>query len=307
MDYFFSFNKYLKEQFNDRLWRIPLSTGYPCPNRLNGKTGCTFCNETSFIPRYLKDDDTLDNQIERGIKFFSKRYKVNNFYGYFQYNTSTFGPVDELIAKYEKVLSLECMKGLIISTRPDYITIEIVDKINNLYYKYKKDIWIELGLQSIYDRTLSRINRGHTYDDFKIANKLIKESENIKTSIHIIIGLPGETEKMIEEGIAKLFKENKIDGIKFRLLEILPNTLMEDDFNNNSDDFLKFTFDSYCKLLARLIEVIPENVVIMRLVNFKSLEILSNGQKNISKREVLEAINRELEGRGSRQGALYKL
>ena len=305
MLHYYSFSQYLKKEYNKRIWRIPLSTGYPCPNRINGKTGCTFCDGKSFLPFYLQKNELLEDQIKKGIQAFSKRYKVNYFYGYFQENTNTYGPVDELIKKYETVLLLDNVKGLIVSTRPDYINLEIIEKISSLNKKYKKDIWMELGLQSICDKTLERIERNHTYKDFKDAVKIIKNNSNIKITVHMIIGLPGESLLMIKDGIKTLFNENKIDGVKFRLLEVISGTKIEYDYKNNKNDFLEFNVDTYCSLLCDLLEIIPSNVVIMRLLNTASIKILCKNKQIISKQQILEKINKELEKRGTGQGVYF--
>jgi radical SAM protein (TIGR01212 family) len=307
MDYYYSFNKYLSNMHNERIWRIPLSTGYPCPNRIDGKTGCTFCNGISFLPHYLKDNDTLENQINRGIKFFGNRYKVKFFYGYIQDNTGTYGDLDRLLEIYQAVLSKAEMKGLIISTRPDYINLEIIEELNKLQDKYNKDIWIELGLQSTDDTVLKRINRNHTYEDFKKAVKFIKSKSRMKITVHMIIGLPGETPEKIKKNIKALVKENDIDGIKFRLLEIIDGTPIEHDYQKNPSDFYRFDFDSYCVLLCDLLEIIPNNIVIMRLVNFKSLQNLSgNSDKKISKLELLKEIDKIFFQRKTYQGIKFE-
>ncbi len=303
MDYYYSFNRYLSRKFNRRLWRIPLSTGYPCPNRIDGKTGCAFCNGESFLPRYLRDNDTLENQLLRGMKFFAGRYHVNDFYGYFQDNTGTYGDPDDLEGKYRTVLAMDNMKGVMISTRPDCIYPGLVCRIRTLQEEFNKDVWIELGLQSVNDAVLKRINRNHTYEDFKNAVRIIKDNSDVKVTVHIIIGLPGERPDDIRTGIKKLFLENEIDGIKFRLLEVLPGTKMEEDFRENPDDFFKFYLDSYCALLCNLLEIIPQDVVIMRLVNFKSLQLLGNDfAGRVSKLEVLNRINGLFEERKTKQG-----
>lgn len=307
MLHYHSFNQYLKEKYNKKIWRIPLSTGYPCPNRINGKTGCTFCDGKSFLPFYLQENEKLEGQIEKGIKAFSARYKVDDFYGYFQENTNTYGPIEDLIKKYEYVMNLENMRGLIISTRPDYVYHEIIKKINELNTANDKDIWLELGLQSVYDTSLKRVGRNHTYRDFKNAVELIKNCSNIKVTVHMIIGLPGESMPMIEEGIKVLFNDNKIDGIKFRLLEIIPGTAIELEYKNNKNDFLEFDVDSYTSLLCSLLELIPSNVVIMRLLNAPSIKILCKENIILSKQEILEKINKEFEKRGTEQGNAVKL
>ena len=301
MLHYFSFNQYLKKIHNKKVWRIPLSTGYSCPNRISGRTGCTFCDGKSFLPFYLQENETLEKQIKKGIEAFSKRYNVKYFYGYFQENTNTYGPIDDLLKKYETVLSLDNMLGLIISTRPDYINPEIIKMIDLLNKKYNKDIWLELGLQSVYDETLKRIDRNHTYNAFVEAVKICNDC-NIKVTVHMIVGLPGESVEMIKQGIKTLFNDNKINGIKFRLLEIIQGTKIEEDYIKNKIDFPEFDINSYCYLLCDLLEIIPVSVVIMRLLNAPSIKILCKNDTVVSKQQVLEKINNELEKRGTEQG-----
>ncbi len=307
MDYFYTFNRYLQELHHQRLWRLPLSTNHPCPNRIEGKTGCTFCDGISFLPGYLKENDTLENQMERGMKFFGKRYKVECFYGYFQFNTGTYGNTGELLKKYKTVLDHDRIKGMIISTRPDYIYPEIISGIAELNKDLKKDIWIELGLQSVFNETLKRINRNHTYEEFVKRASLINELTDFKITVHMIIGLPGEDPEKIRRGLKKLFTDCRISGIKFRLLEILPGTAMFEDRQKNQGDFFKFDPGTYSSLLCDLLEIIPEDVVIMRLSNFRSLRSFEGtDNKHYTKDQLVDEIKNEFNRRGTKQGVFFK-
>jgi len=304
MDYYYSFKKYLKKRHNKKIWRIPLSTGYPCPNRINGNKGCTFCDGFSFIAPYMKND-SIEEQLKEGIDFFGNKFNVEFFYGYFQENTGTFGNIDDLINKYEYILKQENILGLIISTRPDYINHDIIEKIKLLRNKYNKDVWIEMGLQSVYDKTLKRVNRNHTYDTFKYAVKVIKENSNIKIGVHMILGLPGETPDMMKNSILTLFQENDVDGIKLRLLDILPGAEMEKDYMNNKKDFYVFSNNEYISLICDIFERIPENIVIMRTLNYNPVNILNKDEKILTKDEILIRIRDEFKKRGTRQGSFY--
>lgn len=308
-NFFYTFNQYLRKLHNQKVWRVPLSTGYPCPNRINGKGGCTFCDGISFLPKYLQGYElTLENQLEIGMKFFGERYNVNYFYGYFQANTSTYGEINDLLNKYKIVLEKDKILGLIISTRPDYIYEEIILGIKKLNEDYKKDIWIEMGLQSVYDKTLKRINRNHTFDDFRKAVKIIRDNSDFKIAVHMIIGLPGETPVLIREGIKKLFASCKIDGLKFRLLEIYQGTKMALDYKENPEEFYKFDIDSYASLLCDILELVPQDVVIMRISNFTSLALLKRDfyEENPTRNELVNLINFYFKKRGTRQGSLYR-
>ena len=303
--YYYSFKKYLNEIHNKKIWRIPLSTGYPCPNRIDGKTGCSFCNGESFIAPYIKNNNSLKNQLDHGMCFFGNKFNVEYFYGYFQENTSTSGDIEELIKKFEYVLSIENILGLIISTRPDYIYPEIIQEITFLKKKFNKDIWIEMGLQSINDKVLHRINRNHTYSDFKKAVKIIKKDNILKAAVHMIIGLPQETPEDFEKGISTLFKENKIDGIKFRILDILPDTPIEKDYKKNPNDFYVFSNEDYIKILCNVLENIPEKVVIMRSLNYNHINILNKDKKNYTKDKILNALRNEFNKRNTKQGIYF--
>ncbi|MCG8572521.1 MAG: TIGR01212 family radical SAM protein [Spirochaetes bacterium] len=309
MDYYYSFNRYLKDthQTTHRIWRIPLSTGFPCPNRHDGKTGCSFCTEISYKPRYLRDTNLpIADQLQLGMEKFGKIYKTDFFYGYFQDNTSTFGPIDELVAQYKTALEHPKVLGLMISTRPDYVTEKILQAIEELANQYShKDIWIELGLQTTYDKTLERINRGHNYQQFCDAVSLIKRITNFKVGVHTILGLPGETTKMMESGYIRLCSENQIDGIKFRILEIFPDTDMINDYQDHPEDFYLFSLEEYVDLVCNILEQMSPEIVVMRFANWRSLKNLKDHKKN-SKEDIIHSINLEFKRRHTYQGYFYQ-
>lgn len=313
MEYYRTFSTYLKKKFNTKIWRIPLSTGLPCPNRTEGRSGCTFCNGDTYLPAYLMNKNTgdlttasLEEQLERGREFFSKRYKTDTFFGYFQSNTNTYGDEDELLEKFRFVISREYIKGLAISTRPDYITRSMLEKIAALAAGYPgKDFWIELGLQSVHEKTLERIERNHTYGQFKEAVSLIKKLTGCKICVHLILGLPGETEQMMRDGVKQLFTENSLDAVKFRMLDILEGTEIAGEYGQHPGDFVRFSDKSFVNLMCDLLEHIPQEVIIMRFANYKSLfklELERRTDKNMSKGIILQAVQNEFERRGTRQG-----
>jgi radical SAM protein (TIGR01212 family) len=305
MDYYYSFKQYLKRVHHEPVWRVPLSTGYPCPNRINGKKGCTFCNGSSFIAPYILEGDILEKQIQKGIAFFGKRFKAKLFYGYFQENSSTWGEIERLEAMYRLALEHTQVAGLIISTRPDCITGELCGLIHNLGSEYQKSIWIELGLQSVHDSTLTRIQRNHSYKDFYSAAATVKK-HNLMLGVHMIIGLPGETLEMMEAGVEKLVAENEIDGIKFRLLDIIPGTPIEDEYRKNPDDFHHFSNVEYIGLICNILERLPPDCVILRSFDYNpSCNLFKNNEIQLGKDDLLREVRYELERRGTRQGVLF--
>jgi len=303
MEYYYSFKTYLKKHHNKKIWRVPLSAGYSCPNRIKS-IGCTFCDGKSFIAEYM-NYGSIEEQLKHGIDFFGKKFEVKFFYGYFQENSSTYGDSDDLLNKYETVLSNKKILGLILSTRPDCLDQKIISKIKELKIKYNKDIWIELGLQSVYDKTLSLINRNHTYDDFKKAVKIINDAEVINTGVHMIIGLPGETPQTIFNGFKILFKENNIQGLKLRILDILPDTKMELYYKENPKEFYNFSNKDYIELICNILEVIPENIIILRTLNYNPVNLINKDKKLLTKDQILDEIRNEFIKRGTKQGYYF--
>ncbi|HBD92569.1 MAG TPA: TIGR01212 family radical SAM protein [Spirochaetia bacterium] len=294
-EYYRSFSSYLKQKYNTKVWRLPVDTGRSCPNRLNGKPGCSFCDGTSFLPDYLDASDSLEQQLDKGRLFYQNRLGVNLFLGYFQANTNTYGPIEDLLAEYEFVLSKEYIVGIIISTRPDYINTAIISEINQLSKKWGKEVWIELGLQSVYDKTLLRIHRGHSYSDFCKAVTIINTiSPDIKIAAHMILGLPGESYEMIVEGNKKLFHDNTIHGVKYRPLDLSENTGIYNDYIKNPDDFLRFDDVLYVRLLCDIITSIPDNIIIMRFANYKSFTNVATSEAKYTKGTILRMLNEAL-------------
>lgn len=306
-NYIYTFNDYAKEKWGRRIVKISLNTGILCPHKINNK-GCTFCNESSFLPYPANKNKSLDYQFDYAVNRLSKRYKTNSFYAYFQAGTNTFGEIKTLIKNFEHFLEKDCIFGLIISTRPDYIDYSIVNELKKLMDKYQgKEFWIELGLQSVYDKTLKKINRGHNYDDFKNAVKIINDNSQFFISAHMIIGLPGETKEDIIKGIKTLTIENKIQGLKLHDLNILKDTKMEEEFLNKREDFLFLNEDSYISLVCDILENIPKNIVIMRILSdHPSFMLIKNEiSSNPSKQNILKKINMLFEARKSFQGKKF--
>ena len=300
-----TFNHYLQEKWGERVSRISLNMGFPCPNRMGEKTGCSFCGETSFLPYSSNHSLSLDQQLEAGKKRLETRYRSRWFYGYFQANTNTFGPLSEWVNFYRKVLEKDFIQGLIISTRPDWIYSEILEELNRLQSQFfPKEIWIELGLQSVHDQTLTRIHRGHTYLDFQQAVKKIKTQSAFPIGVHMINGLPGETKEMIVQGIHKLFSENPIQAIKFHDLDIIKKTPLEKEYQEHPEDFIRFTEAEYIDFVSTLIENIPKEIILMRIISdHPSHWVLENGAgKSLTKQKILKTLEKTFQKRGSFQG-----
>ena len=310
-------NDYNKEKTGRKVWRLPLDMGLPCPNRLDGKPGCSFCDGLSFLPDYLRDGglhlyetgslcsaDELDIQLEKGKDFFGKRLNVSLFWGYFQANTNTYGDMNELLQHYKMVLEKDYIVGIMISTRPDYIYPEILRQLQSLAKLSGKEIWLEIGLQSVFDETLEHIRRGHSYDQFCDAVAMIHEfAPDVKIGVHMILGLPGESIDMMIEGNYRLFRENKLDGVKFRMLDFTEGTPINEEYKKYPERFVRFTDVSYVKLICDIIERIPPHVLIFRFANFKSLVSVSTDEVSYTKGTILRKVENEFIARNTKQGS----
>ncbi|NPA52214.1 MAG: TIGR01212 family radical SAM protein [Aquificae bacterium] len=261
--YYTSFNSYLKNRYKGRIQKISIDAGFTCPNRDGTKAsgGCTFCNNVAFSP-YAMTKKTVQNQIEKSIEFYKKRYKsIKGFLAYFQAYTNTYAPVDKLKDLYDKALEYEEIIGISIGTRPDTVPDEVLDLIAT-YTVEKPEIWIEYGLQTANPKTLRNINRAHGVAEFIDAVLRTKKRPHIKICAHLIVGLPGdEYEDYIES--AKLIASLPIDGIKIHPLHIVKHTVMEKQYKNGEINLL--SMEEYAKIVADMFEYLPKDIIVHRL------------------------------------------
>jgi radical SAM protein (TIGR01212 family) len=279
----YTFGLYLREKFNEKVYKAPISiSGFTCPN-IDGtvaRGGCTFCENDSFSPsldgvQELKgfhlnldsvENPHLDKQLLQLAKQFdvivskSKReYGAKKFLVYFQSFTNTYAPFDTLKALYDKALSFEDVVGLSIGTRSDSVTDETLEYLAEL--NKTKEIWIEFGIQSIYDETLERINRGHDSDNVK---QLIMKSKALGLNVcgHLIFGLPGEDKKMMLETAKKAY-EWGIDSVKYHPLYVVKRTALANEYARG--EFEPISEEEYLEVLLESIKMKPEKVSVQRI------------------------------------------
>lgn len=299
-EYFYSFNDYLKEKFGERVQRLSLNAGFSCPNR-DGKIsreGCIYCNDEGFSP-FAKTRFSLRQQIRQSMDFARKRYKAEKFIAYFQNATNTYAPLSRLKKAYDVIREFPDIVGLYISTRPDCVDEKKLELISS--YRGNYDVWIEYGLQSIHDRTLKFINRGHTFHDF--VNAVDETAKrDIKVGAHVILGLPGETkEDMLNT--AKKIAKLPISGVKFHMLHVLKDTKLEQYYKEGRVKLL--TFKEYIEYLCDFLEIISPLCIIFRLVSDARTDFLIAPKWINRKSEVMTAIKDEFKRRGTRQGSKY--
>jgi radical SAM protein (TIGR01212 family) len=294
-----SFSDYLKERFGTRVQKVTVSAGFTCPNRdgHKGFGGCIYCNNEGFNPNLREVKDSIPEQVRKGMDFLSRKYKAKKFILYFQPFTNTYSRVEHLRKIYDEAIISDDIVGISIGTRPDCVPEEILDLLEEYAERYM--IWLEIGLQSMHDRTLKLINRGHDLDTFLQAVERVKRRKAMLICTHIIHGLPGEKRKHMLQTV-KLVAGLNLDGIKFHNLHVMKNTTLEKIFR--LDGIRLLTMDEYVRIMADSLELLPPEMVILRLSGDAPEEVLVAPEWCRKKFEIQEKINRLLERRGTKQG-----
>lgn len=291
-------NSYFRSIFGCRVQKITIDAGLSCPNR-DGKIstgGCIYCNTRGSGTGAHAKGYSVTDQILAGKKALSKRYKAKKFIAYFQSFTNTYAPLDGLKSLYEEALSIEGVVGLSIGTRPDCVDEPVLKLIES--YSKTHLIWIEYGLQSMHDKSLALINRGHDFQCFKDAVDATL-NRGIKICAHVILGLPEEKRShMIET--AKTIAKMGIDGIKIHLLYVIKGTKLEKLYRQGSYKCLEK--QQYVDLVCDFLERIPGDMVIQRLTGDPHPEELVAPQWSVKKAQTLSMIKETLEKRDSWQG-----
>lgn len=299
---YYTWNMHLKEHFGEKIIKIPIDGGFDCPNR-DGKVasgGCTFCSQrgSGDFAGLRKDD--LVTQFNTIKEKMHKKWKQGKYIGYFQAFSNTYAPVEELREKFEVILEQEGVVGLSIATRPDCLPDDVVEYLAEL--NERTYLWVELGLQTVHEKTAELINRAHDFQCYKDGvNKLRKH--NIRVCTHIIDGLPQETPEMML-GTAKEVAKLDVQGIKIHLLHLLKKTAMVKQYEKGLLEFLDF--DSYVKLVCDQLEILPPEMMIHRLTGDGPPELMIGPMWSLNKWQVLNEIDAELARRNSYQGKFYK-
>ncbi|MGR3319419.1 MAG: TIGR01212 family radical SAM protein [Candidatus Anammoxibacter sp.] len=296
---YYSFGRFLKERFASKVYKIPINAGFTCPN-LDGKLGfggCSYCSNESFSPNVTDNVRSIKDQVKSGKEFLRKRYGAEKFIVYFQSFSNTYKEVDVLKEKYEQALEEDDIIGISIGTRPDCVSDEILELIGSYTNTYHT--WIEYGLQSIHDRTLQKINRGHSFKDCEDAVNRTKDF-GILVCLHVILGLPDENWNDMME-TADTVSTLNIDGIKIHHLYVSKNTaLAEEYFNGNVKTML---LDEYIPSVVDFLERTSPKITVQRLMGDTHGKFLISPIWSVSKSKVLELINSEFEKRGTFQGS----
>ena len=296
------FSRLLKDKFGVKVYKITLDAGFSCPNRDGTISygGCIFCDEGGSFSQAHSNLLTIEQQVEEGIKNLSERFRAQKFMSYFQAYSNTYKPVKELEKIYNSALNNKKIVGLSIGTRPDCIDDEKLSLIAN--YKDDYYTWIEYGLQSIHNKTLTKINRGHDFDCFLKAYKQTK-SKGINVCVHVILGLWETHDEMMQT--AKMLAELGVDGVKLHMLCATENTVLATLYNNNEITFM--SEDEYVETVCDFLEYLPPQTSIHRLAGNGLKKNLIAPRWLGKKFDCLNKIDREFIKRNSYQGCKFDL
>ena len=281
-----SYIGYFKKTYGERLQKVVVDAGFTCPNRdgLAGTGGCTYCDNAAFHPGYSTAGIPIHEQIDEGIKFHRVRYrKAEKFLAYFQPYSNTYAPLDRLRSIYEEALSHPLVAGIVISTRPDCVDAEKLDYLASLAGQGHIVI-LEYGIESCYDRTLRRINRGHTFADAVRA-----------------------VEMTASRAYAPIINKLPLHSVKFHQLQIVRGTAMEREFASCPSDFVTFTLDGYLDFIADLLERLRPDLYIERFAGEVPPRFVNSTPWGLIRNtELIRLLEQRLEARNSFQGRLYQ-
>ncbi len=293
---YYDLKSYWRNLFGCNVHKLQIDAGFTCPNR-DGHVatgGCIYCDGRGSKLRQKGELPSVSQQIQNGKKFYKPH--ASKFVAYFQTFTNTYAPVEKLQILYDEALAQEDVVGLSIGTRPDCVGPDVIDLLKGYAQKYH--VWLELGLQSMHDKTLKFINRGHDSRQFLDAVGALA-GKNIHLCAHIIIGLPGETDEEILQ-TAKAVAALPINGIKIHSLLALEGTVLGEMYKNGAIKIM--SKDKYVSLVADILEILPTEMVIQRLTAEGYRDIFLAPDWAMNKLDVLNSVNKELERRDSYQG-----
>ena len=297
------FPTFFREKFSERVQKVSIDAGFTCPNRdgTKGEGGCSYCNNKTFNPSYCNLETSVTKQLERGIDFFGKKYDTMKFLAYFQAYTNTYAPLEDLKRLYEEALQHPKVMGLVISTRPDTISEELLDYLAEL--SKKTYIMVELGLESHLDKSLERINRCHTFAQSVWA--LHQTSvRGINNCAHMILGLPGET-RADWLNQAKVISQLSVNNLKLHQLQIHKETAMETQFVNAPEQFSLFSIEEYVELVVDYLELLNPAIVVERFVSQSPPEMLLAPRWGVKNFEFVDKVEKRLKERNTWQGRLF--
>ncbi|MCH3985774.1 MAG: TIGR01212 family radical SAM protein [Prevotella sp.] len=292
-EYYRDFGSWIRMRFPYRIQKISIDAGFTCPNR-DGKIsrgGCIYCNNRSFSPSYCDYRKSITQQLEEGKTFFSRKYPEMKFLAYFQAYTNTYDTLDHLKAKYEEALSVKDIVGIVIGTRPDCVSDQLLDYLEEL--SQRTFLIVEYGIESANDATLKRINRGH---NFACTQEMVRKTHErgILTGGHIILGLPGEDR---EESLrqAPLISSLPLDILKIHQLQILKGTRLAAEYAVHP--FPVYSVEEYIDLIIDYIHLLRKDLILERFVSQSPKEMLIAPRWGLKNDEFVNLLHQVLQKR----------
>lgn len=284
------YSHWIREQFPFRVQKISVDAAFSCPNR-DGRLslgGCTFCDNKTFNPSYCDRGKSITQQLEEGKAFFAKKYPEMKYLAYFQAYSNTYAPLEELKRKYEEALAVDNVVGLVIGTRPDCVSDEALDYLQQL--NQRTFLIVEYGIESANDNTLRRINRGHTFDCSRQA--IIKAHQRgIITCGHIILGLPGEDEEeMLRQ--ASTISQLPLDILKLHQLQIIKGTPLAKEYE--AHPFHVFSAEEYVNLVIRYVSKLRNDLVLERFVSQSPPNMVIAPKWGLKNHEFTDLLNKRI-------------
>ena len=299
-DYVHTFGTAIFERFGQRVHKIAIDAAFTCPNRdgSKGRGGCTFCNNTSFSPNG-RQPQPIATQIEAGRRVIRARTGARSYLAYFQAYTNTYAEPAHLRKLYDSALTEPDVLGLAVGTRPDCVPSAVLDLLAE-YQQRGYEVWLELGLQSSFDKTLQEVNRGHGFEEYRQAVKAALARE-LKVCTPLILGLPGETAWHYDRTLERVLAEG-VDGLKLHPLHVVKGTQLANAWRRG--DYQPLEMQDYIHHVADLVEQTPPEIIFHRLTGTAAGSILLAPRWCCQKWRVLNGIVQELQQRGSRQGRI---
>jgi radical SAM protein (TIGR01212 family) len=291
-----TFSYHYRDKYGHGVGKIPVDMGQLCPNREHG--GCIFCRPASFTPSYLKNTDDLLRQVAAGKKHLLKG-RFRKYFAYFQQETCTALPVEQLLSAFHLLLADADCIGLILSTRPDYVNEQLIKPLTKLVNETGKECLFELGLQSVHERSLELLNRNHSFADFQDAVRQLKRAGCFELGAHLIFGIPGESEEDMLHSVRTVC-EHGVNALKLHHLQVICDTPLQKLYDQG--DVELFSLDGYVDFLLKALPIIPANVTIHRLWATAHPDLLIAPKWNILASRLSSTLRDKMAERGIRQG-----
>lgn len=298
------FAGFLAGEFPFKVQKISVNAGFTCPNRdgTKGFGGCTYCNNQTFNPAYCRDDRSVTMQLEEGKRFFARKYPQMKYLAYFQAYTNTYGELELLKRMYEEALAVEGVVGLVIGTRPDCMPDSLLDYLEEV--NRRTFLLVEYGIESADDRTLERINRGHSFACTEDAVRRTA-ARGIRTGGHVILELPGESrEDLIKQ--AERLSELPLTTLKMHQLQLIRGTRMAHEYALHPEEFHLFSADEYIDLVIDYVEHLRPDLILERFVSQSPRELLIAPDWGLKNHEFTDRVKKRMKERDAWQGKAYR-